>query len=111
MSAPLVPVTPQPGAALTITETRKSVAQMVEQRNAIVEAIKILMKPDIDYGTIPGTPKPTLYKPGSEKILSMFHLSAEPRVEDLTTPDCIRYRVYVNIKHAHTGVDLGTGIG
>ena len=111
MSAPLVPVTPQPGASLSISETRKSMAQMVAQRNAVVEAMKTLMKPDIDYGTIPGTPKPTLYKPGSEKILSMFNLSAEPRVEDLSTPDCIRYRVHVTIRHAPTGVDLGTGVG
>jgi hypothetical protein len=104
-------ITQVPAASHSITETRKSVAQMVEQRNAIVEAMAKVMKKDIDYGVIPGTPKPTLYKPGSEKILSMFHLGVEPRVEDLSTPDCIRYRVHAAIIHTPTGHAMGTGIG
>lgn len=104
-------ITQAPQSALSISETRKSVAHMVEQRAAIVEAMAKVMKKDIDYGIIPGTPKPTLYKPGSEKILSMFHLAVEPRVEDLSTPDCIRYRVHAAIVHAPTGHAMGTGIG
>jgi hypothetical protein len=101
----------QVSASTSITDTRKSVAQMVEQRRAIIEAMSAVMKKDIDYGVIPGTPKPTLYKPGSEKILSMFHLGVEPRVEDLSTPDCIRYRVHAAIIHTPTGHAMGTGIG
>lgn len=109
MSSPIVHV--QPAGPISITETRKTVEQMVEQRTAIVEAMRKVMKVDIDYGTIPGTPKPTLYKPGSEKILSMFHLAATPRVEDVSTPDCIRYRVFVDVTHAPTGTFVGSGMG
>ncbi len=29
---------------------------------------------DVDYGVIPGTPKPSLYKPGAEKLLNIFKL-------------------------------------
>ena len=34
--------------------------------------ISATMQKDIDYGIIPGTPKPTLYKPGAEKLLRFF---------------------------------------
>jgi len=88
-----------------------SVAQLIEMRKAIVEVMEHSMKKDIDFGVIPGTPKPTLYKPGSEKILSIFHLGIRPRVEDLSTPDCIRYRVHTEIYHQPTGLVLGEGIG
>lgn len=104
-------ITFQPQASLSITETRRSTQQMVAQRAAIVEAMQTVMRKDIDFGTIPGTPKPTLYKPGSEKILSMFNLAATPTVEDLSTPDTIRYRVHVAIVHIPTGNMLGVGVG
>jgi hypothetical protein len=98
-------------AGLTIAETRMSVAQLIEQRKAIVEVMEKTMTKDIDYGIIPGTPKPTLYKPGSEKILAIFHLGVRPRIEDLSTPDCIRYRVHLEIFHQPTGNTLGEGVG
>jgi hypothetical protein len=45
------------------------------RREAIVEFTKKLMAPGIDYGTIPGTgTKPTLLKPGAEKLTSLFGL-------------------------------------
>lgn len=107
MSSPIVQV--QPGGA--ISEIRKSVQQMLEQRQAIVDCMHRMMKPEIDYGIIPGTQKPTLFKPGSEKIMSMFHLAGVPRVEDVSTPDCIRYRIFDDISHAPTQLALGSGIG
>jgi hypothetical protein len=110
MSSAAMTTMPAPGH-VSIAETRLSPNQLVAQRNAVIEAMQKTMKVDVDYGIIPGTPKPTLYKPGSEKILSMFHLAVEPRVEDLSTPDCIRYRVFVTVTHAPSGVVLGTGIG
>lgn len=104
-------LTINPTSHVSITETKLTPNQMVAQRNAVIDAMQKVMKADVDYGIIPGTPKPTLYKPGSEKILSMFHLAVEPRVEDLSTPDCIRYRVFVTVTHAPSGLVLGTGIG
>jgi len=104
-------VTAPSTAIASITDTRKQVSQMVEQRLAIVEAMQKVMKAGTDYGIVPGCDKPSLWKPGSEKILSMFHLAPTPTVEDLSTPDCIRYRVHVAITHAPTGAFLGTGVG
>lgn len=49
-------------------------AQLAYQ--AMVEFVKGIMKEGTDFGTIPGTPKPTLYKPGAEKLARFFGLAA-----------------------------------
>lgn len=98
-------------APLSISETKRSAQQMLAQRAAIVECMSQVMRKEIDYGTVPGTPKPTLYKPGSEKILNLFHLAAQPHVEDLSTPDSIRYRVTITVIHTPTGTIAGYGVG
>lgn len=68
-----------------------------------------VMIKDTHYGTIPGTPKPTLYKAGAEKILSTFGIAVCPVVDDLSTDDEIRYRV--RAEGRSNGVLVGTGIG
>lgn len=100
----------RPEAAASVTTIRKAAALIAAQREAIVQLMRDVMKEDVDYGTIPGTPKPTLYKPGSEKLLSMFRMSGKPIVEDLSTPDMIRYQVHFVITDEH-GNFLGEGIG
>ena len=73
----------------------------------IQEVMKAVMQKDTHYGVIPGTQKPTLYKPGAEKIASVFRLAITPVVTDLSTPDEIRYRVEARavpwITRAHPG--------
>jgi len=64
------------------------------QVNMIQEVMNSVMKKDIHYGIIPGCKKPSLLKPGAEKILMTFHLVADnPIIEDLSTNDYIRYRI------------------
>lgn len=48
--------------------------QKITQLQAVVQGT---LKKDHDYGVIPGTVKPTLLKPGAEKILMMFGLTSE----------------------------------
>lgn len=43
---------------------------------------KSILKQDLDYGIIPGTPKPSLYKPGAEKLRFVYGLSSEIRCID-----------------------------
>ena len=45
---------------------------------------KSIMKPDLDYGIIPGTPKPSLYKPGAEKLRFVYGLTSEIECIDKT---------------------------
>ena len=78
----------------------------------IQEVMAATMIKDIHYGTIPGTPKPTLYKAGSEKILTTFRIAAYPKeVDDLSSYDEARFRVKVHGIHQPTGMLIGVGIG
>jgi hypothetical protein len=56
----------------------------VERREMIVKAVKSLMREgmDGDYGTIPGTPKPTLLQPGADKLNNLFGLVPTFEVTD-----------------------------
>lgn len=77
---------------LTTYSTRAN--EIRAQVNMIQEVMESVMKKDIHYGIIPGCKKPSLLKPGAEKILMTFHLVADnPIIEDLSTEEYIRYRV------------------
>ncbi|WHH59126.1 hypothetical protein [Petroclostridium sp. X23] len=71
---------PQNGnLALSIIEsmdinTVKNTMQKIQAFQAIVQQT---LKKDHDYGEVPGTSKPTLLKPGSEKICMMMGLTPE----------------------------------
>ena len=41
------------------------------------EFVKSILKENLDYGTIPGTPKPSLYKPGAEKLRFVYAIGIE----------------------------------
>ena len=55
------------------------------RRSAIVEFTRRIMVKDLDFSEIPGTSKPTLLKPGAEKLCNFFGLEPEftPIVEDI----------------------------
>jgi len=96
---------PMENRGMTAADVKAGV-QLIQQVMATV------MIKDIHYGTIPGTPKPTLYKAGSEKILTTFRIAAYPKeVDDLSTHDEARFRVKVHGIHQPTGMLIGVGIG
>jgi hypothetical protein len=95
------------------------VADVVARVRRIQEVMQSVMigpdaktgKDGIHYGIIPGTPKPTLYQPGAELLCTTFRIAPVPRVEDLSTPDSVRYRVAMQAVNQVTGESLGEGIG
>jgi hypothetical protein len=52
----------------------QSIEDAIALRAQIVEFTKRIMTPEKDFGTIPGTQKPTLLKPGAEKLCTHFGL-------------------------------------
>jgi len=48
------------------------------------QLVQSQLKQNHDYGIIPGTPKPTLLKPGAEKILMLMGLRSEFEIVDST---------------------------
>jgi hypothetical protein len=53
------------------------VSQAIENYNQFQTFVKDLLKPDLDYGVIPGTGKPSLYKPGAEKLRFVYAIGVE----------------------------------
>jgi hypothetical protein len=53
-----------------------SVEDAVQRRSAIIEFVQKVMKPDVDFGVLPGTQKPTLLKSGAEKLCTLFGLTS-----------------------------------
>ena len=93
--------------------TPLTAVQVKAQVQRIQEVMAAVMQKDVHYGIIPGTQKPTLYKPGSEKILSTFRIAAHPKeIEDLSTNDEIRYRVKVyGVAMENDQILFGVGVG
>jgi hypothetical protein len=94
-----------------VIQENKTAVEIKAQVNLIQEVMKSVMKDEIHFGTIPGCNKPSLYKPGSEIILSTFKLACEPVVEDLSTSDEARFRVTARLTHMGTGAFVGAGVG
>ena len=103
----------KPGAlaASNGSSGRMAVADIISHVAMVQEVMKAVMKPDIHYGVIPGTDKPTLYKQGAEVLCMAFRVSDTYSVEDLSTADMVRYRVTCTGSHQMTGTVLGTGMG
>jgi len=91
--------------ALTASEIRAQV-------NRIQEVMQAVMKSGTHYGKVPGCgDKPTLLKPGAEKILATFQIAVDPQIESETrTPDEYTVRIK-SVATSASGRYLGAAIG
>lgn len=91
---------------------RMAVADIISHVATVQEVMRAVMKPDVHYGKIPGAgDKPTLFKAGAEVLCMVFRIADSYQVEDLSTADCIRYRVTCVGTHQTSGVVMGAGLG
>lgn len=58
------------------------IGEAVALRQMFVDYVKAIMVENVDYGIIPGASKPSLQKPGAEKLASFFGLA--PSFEDVS---------------------------
>lgn len=100
-----------PQRQLVADAGRMSTADVLRHVTAVQEVMKAVMKPEVHYGKIPGTPKPTLFKQGAEVLCLAFKIADEYRTEDLSSDDVARYRVTCIGVHQPTGMVLGQGMG
>lgn len=56
-------------AEVVALPTRTSPSELAAQASEVREMMKAVLVEDVDYGRIPGTPKPTLFKSGAEWLL------------------------------------------
>lgn len=88
-----------------------SAAEIRANVNLVQSVMQAVMKDGTHYGKIPGTPKPSLWKPGAEVLATTFRIAVSYKTEDLSTPDCVRYRVTAIGTHQTTGIVMGEGMG
>ena len=98
-------------SAVAIQEREFSAPEVRDRVNLVQTVMKSVMKRDTHFGTIPFTPKPTLYKAGAEVLCMTFKIAQEYRVEDLSTSNEARYHVTCVGRHQLTGATLGEGMG
>lgn len=68
-------VVPEP-KNLSVQFTERAVDAFKDQRKQLMDFVRSQLRKGADYDTIPGTPKPTLLKPGAEKLCTLFQLGS-----------------------------------
>lgn len=99
--APQLAVTPAVGAE-----------ELVARLDTIKQAMSDAMEDGVDYGRIPGIDKPSLFKPGSEKLGVLFQLDIQ--IENVKTwgpGDHLTVESKATVYYAPTGARLGYGEG
>jgi hypothetical protein len=85
-----------------------------QQRQLLGQYVKHHMIDGSDYGTIPGTNKPTLLKAGAEKLVDLFRCTPVyeivERIEDWDKP-LFHYLFRVRIESRESGVVVAEGYG
>jgi ribosomal protein L37AE/L43A len=87
-------------------------AELVKRLEVIREAMRNAMQEDVDYGRVPGASKPTLLKPGAEKLGVLFQLDIQMASEKRWGPgDHLLVMSRATVYHAPSGARLGYGEG
>jgi hypothetical protein len=94
-------------------EYAMSVDSVVHQIALIQEVQRKVMKSGEHFGVIPGCgDKPTLLKPGAEKLGFTFRLAPEFEVATIDWPGGHReYQIKCKLRHIPTGTMVGEGVG
>ena len=96
-----------------VKETAPLTAQDIKnQVQLIQEVMQAVMQEGYHYGVIPGTEKPTLLKPGAEKLTTTFRLAPLLHVEARELGNGHReYQVRCTLVHIPTERVYGEGVG
>ncbi len=97
--------------AQAITTQPLSVDDVVAQVQAVQQVMSRVMKKDEHYGTIPGTDKPTLLKPGAEKLSLMFRLAPSYDIDRRENGEHREYETVCTLTHIESGRTIGQGVG
>lgn len=91
-------------AEMTIEDLEKQVQK-------IQQVMRRVMQDGTHYGVIPGTDKPTLYKPGAEKLCLLFRLDPEYESETIWDGPHMTVKTTCRLFHSPTGTRVSSGEG
>lgn len=94
--------------------------ESIEQAKRLSDLMRVMRKDvlraGVDYGVIPGTDKPSLFKPGAERLCGafgynpMFEFVEKIEQWDTSAP-LFNYTIRCRLIHITTGAEVATGIG
>ncbi len=94
-----------------LVQARQQLTDIVEMVSLLREAMKTALVEGEDYGSVGGS-KPALMKPGAEKLLKMFALSASiTDVREERDGGHLSVRTTVAVRDRRTGTHVADGIG
>jgi hypothetical protein len=90
-----------------------TISQIISQTLKIQQCMEQVMKRDLHYGVIPGTgDKPTLLKPGAEKLCLLFRLDPEyDIIREIDSATVVAYTIRCTLHHIPTGARVASGLG
>lgn len=88
-----------------------TVEEIIAQADKIKQVMQRAMVEGVHYGTIPGTPKPTLYKPGAEKLCLLFRFDPQYESVEAYDGDHLTVKSVCTLWHIPSGQRLGSGEG
>lgn len=88
-----------------------TIEELVAQVQKIQAAMQKVMTDGEHYGVIPGTKKPTLLKPGAEKLCLLFRLDPQYEVTNHQEGDHLTVESRCVLWHIPTGNRMGSGMG
>ena len=104
----------QPAINSNLPAIKVTPEEWAARRQAFNSWVNTQLKAGIDYGNIPGVDKPTLFKPGAEKIAQLYGCSPLAEItrrdQDPTT-GYLYVEVTVRLVANETGNVVATGIG
>jgi len=88
-----------------------TVPEVLAQAEKIKTVMQQAMDDGIHFGRIPGTPKPTLFKAGAEKLCLLFRLDPEYESTQTMDGDHLSVKTRCTLYHIPTGQRFGSGEG
>jgi hypothetical protein len=88
-----------------------TVTELLAQAEKIKQAMTRAMEEGVHFGTIPGTPKPTLLKAGAEKLCLLFRMDPEYESHETIDGEHLTVKSKCTLWHVPSGQRLGSGEG
>lgn len=106
-AAALTVVQPQQQELTTLTST-----ELIKRRKIIQDVMENVMQDGMHYGTIPGVPKPMMFKAGADLLCNTFRLAPKYLIQRNDIGGGHReYEITTNLYHAVTDQFWGSGLG
>src|ERR671914_363935 len=108
------PIAMMPAEPEEMGISQASIHHTQQQLALLEELVHLVLKPDQDFGIIPGTDRPTLLKPGAANIIAAFNCHSEPHIDiETIDPDdsFVSYTAHVDVVSNLTGKVVSRGFG